>query len=108
MSDSHVNDIRYTALWRPVVKAREAPAATPSLPLFSSLCSIGVLLFLSFRQLYQHYSVAFLVLYLRTNTDDLCRACGNEFVGSNAVVGMPATANSICSDGKRDESIRSL
>jgi len=39
MSDSHVNDIRYTALWRPVVKAREAPAASspsPSPPLSSS------------------------------------------------------------------------
>lgn len=32
MSDSHVNDIRYTALWRPVVKAREAPAASPPSP----------------------------------------------------------------------------
>lgn len=32
MSDSHVNDIRYTALWRPVVKAREAPAASPPPP----------------------------------------------------------------------------
>lgn len=32
MSDSHVNDIRYTALWRPVVKAREAPAVSPPSP----------------------------------------------------------------------------
>jgi len=30
MSDSHVNDIRYTALWRPVVKAKVAPAESPS------------------------------------------------------------------------------
>lgn len=43
MSDSHVNDIRYTALWRPVVKARVAPAASPSSPisLVRSVCSFS-------------------------------------------------------------------
>lgn len=52
MSDSHVNDIRYTALWRPVVKAREAPAVSPPLspsppPLRAALSDPSLLLFQS-------------------------------------------------------------
>lgn len=53
MSDSHVNDIRYTALWRPVVKARKRHLlrvpllSLPSLP----SCSISpFLLFPTFSQ----------------------------------------------------------
>jgi len=104
MSDSHVNDIRYTALWRPVVKAREAPAATPSLPLCFPHRARSVL-FLSFRRLCQRYSIRVLLVLSLTS---LPAISVDDSAGSSVVVGTRATANSICSDGKRDESIRSL
>lgn len=72
MSDSHVNDIRYTALWRPLVKAREAPAAL----------TLRVGRFLERNGLRRCF-------HPRAREKDL------------ALPQDAATANSICPDGKR-------
>lgn len=105
MSDSHVNDIRYTALWRPVVKARVAPAASPSSsPAFSDAVGPFLLFLRDFASNDAEPPRRFPFPFLspRTHVDDFRRARAHDFAGGieRGYQGMRTTANSICPDGE--------
>lgn len=106
MSDSHVNDIRYTALWRPVVKAREAPAASPPSP-SPSLLHLGRFS-LSVARGFAVRSCAFPFSFPlgKSRVSVVLARC--EFRRRDPDADVGTTANSICSDGKRGESVCSL
>lgn len=110
MSDSHVNDIRYTALWRPVVKAREAPAASPPSPSPPLLPrSVGSRSLLSFGRMRFRYVWLRVSLFLpprKSRVSVVLARC--EFRRRDPDADVGTTANSICSDGKRGESVCSL
>lgn len=106
MSDSYVNDIRYTALWRPVVKARVAPAASLSSPLpprFSRSVRLFLLFLRDFANDDAEPPIPFSISLpqdspRRFSANGRARATTVLQAGSNA--GMRTTANSICLDGE--------
>lgn len=98
MSDSYVNDIRYTALWRPVVKARVAPATSLSSP--SSL--VRSVRSFSFSEISRYWTAFPFSVSLFQNSprrsSSSARTTTISQAGSSA--GMRTTANSICPDGE--------
>lgn len=84
MSDSYVNDIRYTALWRPVVKARVAPAVSLSSPPVSlSFRRSDTISFSEISPATPEPRFPFPFLSSRIHPNDLRRACarGDDFAG---------------------------